>query len=269
MAIEAVSYCSGTSNNPYRGRIALQIFDNERFVASYRHREVVDLWGGRLRPGTFTKACERLASAGFPEVPPVHELIPGEYPLELGWLVEHRWHRRETLDRHKFTQFVILTSTILSVLDSNRARMPPGETSPVIEQRRFDFASMQRSGADAVSSTYSQPLYSGGQALLDTTDSDAPVLSVSIIAAALEEEDRELIEQACLRLSAHVDEEVRGNAILGLGHVARRFGQLSSAAIETVKRGLADTSEYVRGQAHAAAGDVRHFVGIEVLSSRT
>jgi len=110
-------------------------------------------------------------------------------------------------------------------------------------------------------------VYSGQQALLDAIESDAPGLSVSIISAALEEEDREFVEKACLRLSGHADEEVRGNAILGLGHLARLFGQLSSTAIETVKRALTDTSDYVRGQAHSAADDVGHFLGIDVAST--
>jgi hypothetical protein len=140
MAIEAVSYCSGGSHNPYRGRIALQIFEDERFVVSYRHRQVVKLWGGRLAAGTFAKASEALSRAGFPEVPPFQELVPGQYPLELGWLNDRRWERGETLERDKFARFIILTSTILAVLDSDLARMPPGVTTPVIEQRRFEIA---------------------------------------------------------------------------------------------------------------------------------
>lgn len=138
MTLEAVSYCSGSPNDPYSGRIALQIFDDERFVAAYRHRQDANLWGGRLTAGTFARACEMLASAGFPVVTPVHRLVPGQYPLELGWLRDRRWERGETLETDKFTPFIILTSTILSVLDSNLARMPPGETTPVIEQRRFE-----------------------------------------------------------------------------------------------------------------------------------
>lgn len=138
MAIEAVSYCSGSSHDPYLGRIALQIFADERFVASYRHRQVVKLWGGQLAAGTFAKACEELSIARFPEVPPFHELIPGQYPLELGWLNDRRWERGETLDAEQFTRFVRLTSTILAVLDPDLARMPPGETTPVTQQRRFE-----------------------------------------------------------------------------------------------------------------------------------
>jgi hypothetical protein len=44
----------------------------------------------------------------------------------------------ETLDADKFTRFISLPATILAVLDPDLARMPPGETTPVTEQRRFE-----------------------------------------------------------------------------------------------------------------------------------
>lgn len=138
MEIEALSYCRGTWQDPQHGRIALQIFNDERFVATYRHREVVHIWGGRLAAGTFARARQELSAAGFPELPPIDELAPGQHPMELGWLCDRRWQRAETLDRQRFMRFIILTSTVLSVLDSDLARMPPGETTPVIEQGRFD-----------------------------------------------------------------------------------------------------------------------------------
>jgi hypothetical protein len=116
-----------------------------------------------------------------------------------------------------------------------------------------------------MTSTFVQPTYAGKQALLDAIEADAPDRIASmIIAAALEEEDREFVEQACVRLSAHADEVVRGNAILGFGHLARLFGELGDEAPAMVARGLQDSSAYVRGQAYAAAGDLKHFLGIEV-----
>jgi len=138
MVIEAISYCRGTSQDPNRGRIALQLFNDERFVVSYRHHEVVKIWGGRVAPGTFTRAFEALSAAGFPEVPRVPIPVPDESPIELGWLRDKWWQRSETLDRDQLASFIIVTSTILSELDSDFARMPAGETTPVIEQRRFD-----------------------------------------------------------------------------------------------------------------------------------
>jgi hypothetical protein len=115
-----------------------------------------------------------------------------------------------------------------------------------------------------MTATYSQPTYFGKRALLEAINrDDVEALRPMIIAAALEEEDREFIEEAFAKLSVHGDEIVRGNATLAVGHIARIFGEVSTAGVEIVRRGLHDESSYVRGQANAAAGDLRHFVGIE------
>lgn len=116
-----------------------------------------------------------------------------------------------------------------------------------------------------MTNVFEQPKYEGSQALRDAIQkNDANVLGPLIIAAALYEDDFDVAYDACVQLSSHLDEVVRGNAILGLGHLARLFGRLGSDAPAIIGRALADSSGYVRGQAHAAAGDLQHFLGIEV-----
>ena len=115
-----------------------------------------------------------------------------------------------------------------------------------------------------MTNVYEQPNYGGAQALYQAiTSNDVDVLRPMIVAAALYEDDFDIAYGACVRLSSHSDEIVRGNAILGFGHLARLFGRLGDEASTIVKRGLVDPSAYVRGQAHAAAGDLQHFLGIE------
>lgn len=116
-----------------------------------------------------------------------------------------------------------------------------------------------------MSNVFEQPEYQGPQALRDAIQANnADVLGPMIIAAALYEDDFDTAYDACIQLSSHPDDVVRGNAILGFGHLARLFGRLGNEAPAIVKRGLIDTSSYVRGQAHAAAGDLQHFLGIDV-----
>jgi hypothetical protein len=116
-----------------------------------------------------------------------------------------------------------------------------------------------------MTNVYEQPKYQGPEALAQAIQTNsAEVLGSMIIAAALYEDDFDTIYDACVRLSAHPDEVVRGNAILSFGHLARLFGQAGHEAPEIVKFGLTDSSAYVRGQAYAAAGDLKHFLGIEV-----
>ena len=91
---------------------------------------------------------------------------------------------------------------------------------------------------------------------------DADQLSRLVIGEALHESDLDFAESLCLRLAVHVDPVVRGNAVLGFGHLARRFGSLKSPiARSLIESALNDESEYVRGQAWAAADDVVHFLG--------
>ena len=116
-----------------------------------------------------------------------------------------------------------------------------------------------------MTNVYEQPRYEGPQALFEAIQTNnVDVLGPMIVAAALYEDDFDTVYRACVQLSSHPDEVIRGNAILGFGHLARLFGRLGDEAPAIVKRGLVDSSTYVRGQAYAAAGDLQHFLGIEI-----
>ena len=95
------------------------------------------------------------------------------------------------------------------------------------------------------------------EAALGRTEPDE--LGMTVIAAALNW-DADDAEALCLRLAKHEDPTVRGNAVLRLGHLARRFGSLSARSIATVEAAQSDRASYVRGQAEAAWDDVCSFV---------
>lgn len=69
-------------------------------------------------------------------------------------------------------------------------------------------------------------------------------------------------ESVCRQLAVHADANVRGNAILGFGHLARTAGIIwkPKEVRALVEAGLADPDAYVCGQAQAAADDLRHFL---------
>jgi hypothetical protein len=71
-----------------------------------------------------------------------------------------------------------------------------------------------------------------------------------------------LAERICRDLARHPHPNVRGNAILGFGHLARTSGIIwkPKDVRALVEAGLADADPYVRGQAEAAADDLRHFL---------
>lgn len=97
---------------------------------------------------------------------------------------------------------------------------------------------------------------------------DPAELLLIAIGVGLHSEDLPWAEAFCLRLAKHPHFNVRGNAILSFGHLARRFKTLNRPeSIEAVRSGLTDADEYVRGQADAAADDVEWFAKMKVRRS--
>lgn len=68
--------------------------------------------------------------------------------------------------------------------------------------------------------------------------------------------------EICITLATHAHEIVRGNAALAFGHLTRTCGALDEARVRPlIEAALKDESDYVRGQAYAAACDLEHFLG--------
>ncbi len=78
-------------------------------------------------------------------------------------------------------------------------------------------------------------------------------------------DDRSLAEDCCARLARHRNARVRGNAMLGFAHLARRFGHLDARRVKRlVETALYDGSDYVREQARSAAEDLSTLLAWEV-----
>jgi hypothetical protein len=90
---------------------------------------------------------------------------------------------------------------------------------------------------------------------------DPDDLSYAVISAALYSDDPDWAEGVCLRLANHEHFNVRGNAFLGFGHIARIHGKLDESGVKPlIEAALIDESDYVRGQANAAADDVEFYL---------
>lgn len=95
---------------------------------------------------------------------------------------------------------------------------------------------------------------------IETNDVDA--LLRLVVSVSMDCEDFEYAQELCVRLSGHPDFNVRGNAILGFGHIARVHGRLDEAKLKPIiEAGRSDPEDYVRGQAFGAMEDTRHFLG--------
>jgi hypothetical protein len=90
---------------------------------------------------------------------------------------------------------------------------------------------------------------------------DLRELRLVALSVALHSEDASLAESVCMQLAGHEDRIVRGNSILGFGHIARIHRKLTHDALPLVEAALADPDETVRGRATSAADDIEQFLG--------
>jgi|SRR6185312_2016929 len=101
---------------------------------------------------------------------------------------------------------------------------------------------------------------SSAEASLSAGDFDS--LLRQVIAVSLYSNDIVGAQSLCLRVAQLPHAVARGNAILGLGHLARRSAALTRSLVEPlVLHALHDPEPYVRGQADAAADDIEQFLG--------
>ena len=90
---------------------------------------------------------------------------------------------------------------------------------------------------------------------------DPAELLYAVLSIALYDGDAGFAETFCLRYSDHENFNVRGNAILGFGHIARIHGRLNESKVKPVIiAALSDADDYVRGQANGAKDDTEWFL---------
>lgn len=96
----------------------------------------------------------------------------------------------------------------------------------------------------------------------EALERDDPIQLMDLVLdLAMDGGDRDLGEMCCVRLARHRNAIVRGNALAGFGHLARRFGRLDENRVRRlVEIGLHDPHDYVRGQAESAAEDLATFL---------
>lgn len=81
-------------------------------------------------------------------------------------------------------------------------------------------------------------------------DDDLAALVRGVISVAIHEPDFAYAQALCVRLAAHCNFNVRGNALQAMGHLIRMHGRLDESAVRPIlDSALLDESEYVRSQA--------------------
>lgn len=97
------------------------------------------------------------------------------------------------------------------------------------------------------------------QAAIQRNDTDE--LQFVPITVALALPDAEAAQLVCIGLCGHPDGRVRGNAVMSLGHIARRFRTLEEQTVKPlIEAALSDRDEYVRVNAKSAADEIHQFL---------
>jgi len=90
---------------------------------------------------------------------------------------------------------------------------------------------------------------------------DPDELQLVSLTVALTATDPAAAVPVCLSLCSHNDKRVKGNALVSLGHLARRFRSLDEASVKPfIESGLRDPDEYVRMSAKSAADEIHQFL---------
>lgn len=85
------------------------------------------------------------------------------------------------------------------------------------------------------------------------------------IVISMDPPDFQWSQAICISLASHPHFNVRGNAILGFGHLARTCRRIDAATVvPLIAAALQDESAYVRGHADDAAGDLLHYLDVRV-----
>jgi len=90
-------------------------------------------------------------------------------------------------------------------------------------------------------------------------------LELASITVALSDLDFHFIESICIRLTSYYDNNVRGNALVSLGHLARRFRMLDEQSVKPIiESALLDSHEYVNLCAKSAADEIHQYLHWEI-----
>jgi HEAT repeat protein len=90
-------------------------------------------------------------------------------------------------------------------------------------------------------------------------------LRLAALAVALHEPDASWAQSYLISLAGHESPSVRGNAVQGLGHLARLHGKLELESVRpALMAALDDPDPYVRGQAGDAQDDLEVYLGVRI-----
>src|SRR5258706_13562676 len=89
---------------------------------------------------------------------------------------------------------------------------------------------------------------------------DCERLVYAVLSAAIYDDDPQWAGNICVRLASHENANVRRNAIMAFGHIARIHRKLNARVKPLIERALHDEDSDVRVQADDTMDDLEHFL---------
>jgi hypothetical protein len=106
---------------------------------------------------------------------------------------------------------------------------------------------------------YHDPSLSHDEAISFLTTKDLSKVTEALISIGLNETDSTWAQEICLRYMSNDDEDIASAAIIAIGHIARRFGQLDMAKISPALQQAKTKSPFLSGAVQDTLDDIQMF----------
>lgn len=106
---------------------------------------------------------------------------------------------------------------------------------------------------------YHDPSLSHDEAISFLTTTDLSKVTEAIISIGLNETDATWAQETCLRYVSNDDENIASAAIIAIGHIARRFGELDMAKISPALQQAKTKSTFLSGAVQDTLDDIQMF----------
>lgn len=106
---------------------------------------------------------------------------------------------------------------------------------------------------------YHDPSLSHDEAVLYLATSDVSKVTEALISIGLDEMDGEWAQGTCLQFIRHPDDQIAAAAIVAIGHIARRFGELDMTKITPAFEQARRRSPSLSAAVNDATDDIEMF----------
>ncbi|KAA0945087.1 MULTISPECIES: hypothetical protein [unclassified Pseudomonas] len=110
-----------------------------------------------------------------------------------------------------------------------------------------------------MSMRYHDPSLSRNEAISFLATKDLNKVTEALISIGLNETDATWAQETCLQYVSNPDEDIASAAIIAIGHIARRFGELNMAKVAPALQQAKRKSPFLSGAVQDTLDDIQMF----------